>query len=75
MRLTTATVKTIGWVLSAIGIAIFVTHQYLYDFHPEVAQNALYILAFTLLVFGIVFYAVATELIKRQNNKSQPIKK
>jgi uncharacterized protein with PQ loop repeat len=74
MRLTIATVKLIGWVLSGIGIAIFVTQQYLAAFHPELAQNSLNIIALALLVFGCIIYAVATELIKRQNN-SQSLKK
>ena len=69
MRLTKqGTVKLIGWILSAIAVAIIVIQQYLVDFHPELAQNYLYIVALTLLVFAYVFYAVAMELIKRQKS-------
>jgi hypothetical protein len=71
MRLTKeGTLKLIGLVLTAIGIAVFVIQQYLVDYRPELAQNSLYIIAFTLLIFALAISAVANELIKHKKSKA-----
>lgn len=59
------------YILFAIGITIFLTQQFLFDFYPELPADSLNIVALVITASGFIFYGIATEIIKRKCNNPQ----